>query len=80
MTNVRPLAYEPAVEHPKPDEAVAVASINTSIRGVSETWGRGLARVDLIGLQDCSTLSNWPRPALDEAVPPRRARRLRCPP
>lgn len=37
MTNARPLSYDPAVEHAESDEAHAVASINTSMRGILET-------------------------------------------
>jgi len=32
-----PLAYEPGVEHPEPDEARATASINQQMRGILET-------------------------------------------
>jgi len=37
VTNARPLSYDPAVEHAESDEAHAVASINTSMRGILET-------------------------------------------
>lgn len=37
MTSFQPLAYNPAIEHPEPDEARATASINASMRGILET-------------------------------------------
>jgi len=37
VTNARPLSHNPTVEHAESDEAHAVASINTSMRGILET-------------------------------------------